>query len=97
MLRTEALVCGTNGSPRPGGQLNCPVLVRPSPQWRKSLSLQSSLQLLADIRAVVEIPTRVDAALAERVGTATTALEGLCEQSLTVIMYPNRRSGSLGT
>ncbi|GFR46534.1 hypothetical protein Agub_g8125, partial [Astrephomene gubernaculifera] len=36
------------------------------PQWRKTVSLESSLRLLADIRTVVEVPGRVDAAVGER-------------------------------
>eukprot|EP00198_Chlamydomonas_reinhardtii_P011037 XP_001700374.1 component of the exocyst complex [Chlamydomonas reinhardtii] len=37
-----------------------------STQWRKTVSLESSLRLLADIRTVVEVPGRVDTALAEK-------------------------------
>lgn len=69
-------------APPPGPALPCPnqirglyggratVLLPPhhaTTQWRRSVSLAASLQLLQDIHTVAEAPGRIDAALATKV------------------------------
>jgi hypothetical protein len=49
-------------------RLLTPSLSRFRPQWRKTVALESSLKLLGDVRAVAEVPSRVEAALSTRVG-----------------------------
>lgn len=62
--------------PAPALCLLFPFPFNPHTQWRKTVSLESSLRLLADIRTVVEVPGRVDTALAEKVGAGSEADAG---------------------
>ncbi|KAG2428861.1 hypothetical protein HYH02_014272 [Chlamydomonas schloesseri] len=64
-----------------------------SSQWRKTVSLESSLRLLADIRTVVEVPGRVDAALAEK--DWPRAVSCLLEGATLMAHVELRRVGAL--
>ncbi|KXZ42768.1 hypothetical protein GPECTOR_119g399 [Gonium pectorale] len=62
-------------------------------QWRKTVSLESSLRLLADVRTLVEVPARIDMALAER--DWPRAVSCLLEGSTLLAHEELRRMGAL--